>query len=129
MPAPDNAAELLPVSWQIAIAILTLATTIGGVAWKFFSGLKTPQSEHVVLERAELADMNPIREFIRDFRPALEKLSHIEQIGTHNSQLIQEALVKLNKMERDAEVAKGVREELAREKARNQWRHRDDRDE
>lgn len=133
MAAPDNAAELLPVSWQIAIAGFTLFTTLAGVGWRFLQSLKAPEAahdQHVVLERAELADMNPLREFIRDFRPALERLAHIDQTATQMASQIEKLLEKLNKMEQDARVAKEVREELARRtgelERQGRWRNRND---
>lgn len=116
MPAPDNASELLPISWQIIIGAVTLAATVAGATWKFLNTFKgdPAHNEHIILERADLADLNPIRDFVREFRPALEKLSHIEYQNAQTINLIQEALSKLNRMERDAQVAKEVREELAR---------------
>lgn len=140
MAAPDNAVDILPVSYQLGLAAITFLVAAAGIVWQFLIRFRQePEHEQkIVLERAELADMNPLREFLRDFRPALEKISRVEQQGTQTYALIQDVLEKLrrlehdaqtgltqlNKMEHDARVAKEVREELARELDRQGRRNR-----
>lgn len=123
MAAPENSAELISTSGQAIIAILTFTLGCIGVAWKFFKSLNDPEnkSEHVVIERAELADMNPLRQFLRDVKPALERLTHIDATTMRTDEtaakihhLLERLTEKINKMEEDDRVEKQVREELER---------------
>lgn len=135
MAAPDNAADLLPVSWQVGIAGLTFLGTSIGVGWKFLQNWKAPEShsDRVVLEQADLADLKPIRDLIHDFKPALEKISRIEGMTNEMRSQVAELCVRMERIERAALIAKEVREELARRKDeddrdqhRRDRRHRDD---
>jgi hypothetical protein len=116
MAATDNAAGLLPLSWQIIIGALIFATTIGGIAWRFLASLKAPESHdqpHVILERADLADMHAIRDLVRDFRPAIERLARIDTVACDTAVVIRDVQGKLERMEQAAIVAKQVREGVA----------------
>jgi hypothetical protein len=86
---------------------------------QFFKGKKEEaRPSHYVIEQAEIADVTVIRDLARQFGPALEKLtaldSHNREAAARVEAQIREILHKLEKMERDAQVAKEVREELAR---------------
>jgi hypothetical protein len=103
--------------WGTAIAIGL--STVGILIQQFFKGKKEEaKPAHYVIEQAEIADLSAIRDLARQFGPALEKLtaldSHNREAATRVEAQIREILHKLEKMERDAQVAKEVREELAR---------------
>jgi hypothetical protein len=113
----------LPIVWQMILGLLTFAGTVGGVTWAFWVKYSKPEpsgEQRVILERAELADLAVLRELAREFRPALERLIHIDTVvgrvddrHTHFEEQVREMLAKLDRMERAAQVAKEVREQLA----------------
>jgi hypothetical protein len=103
--------------WGAAAGILV--TALGVLIQQFFKGKKEEaKPAHYVIEQAEIADLSAIRDLARQFGPALEKLTaldhHNREAATRFETSIREILHKLDTMERAAQVAKEVREELAR---------------
>ncbi|MDB5596307.1 MAG: hypothetical protein JWM36_3268 [Hyphomicrobiales bacterium] len=138
MSEPPNALEQLPFAWQAVIAAGLFCTTAGGAIYKFVMAFKAdqPKAEHVIIERAEIADMHAFRDLAKDLRPALERLNRIDQAvmhidanSTNLSYQLRDVLNRMQKMEEKAEMAKEVRDEIARrleqERRRN---HRSGRD-
>lgn len=122
MGEPSSAFEQLPLAWQAAGAGAILIMTVGGAAYKFLTSLKgDAKTDHVILERADLADMKPIRDLLAELRPGLEKIAHVDltmvhvdATTTHLSVQIKEMLDRMDRMEQKAAMAKEVRDEIAR---------------
>lgn len=116
MAVPDNLPDA-PAIYTWVLGALTLLTGSALIVWKFFGELKRkdpPADSKVILERAEIADLNTIRELAREMRPGLERLARVESLTAENAHLLRDIMGKFDRMERDAQVAHQVREEMAR---------------
>jgi ABC-type sulfate/molybdate transport systems ATPase subunit len=73
--------------------------------------------------------MHALRDLIRELRPVLERLVHVDAITTHTSYKIKEVIQRMDRMEQGAQMAKEVRDEIARtlEKERSQYRRQGNR--
>jgi hypothetical protein len=126
--------------WWAGVSIFLSA--VGFLIQQFMKGRKEEQKpQHMILEGAEIADVEVIRRLATQFGPALEKLNHIDTLSAQAAERqarfevqVKELLEKLERMERAALVAKEVREEMARrldeQERQNRYRRRsEDRDE
>jgi hypothetical protein len=115
MSEPSSALEQLPLAWQAVAAVGILITTIGGAAYKYVTSLRgdPPKTDHVILERADLADVQALRDLAREFRPAIERLVRIDAVTCDIAVTVKETQAKVARMEQAALVAKEVREGVA----------------
>ena len=115
-------------SWVFA-AIGTGGAAFVAAIYQFFKGRKDAHRlghTTVILEGAELAEMDSVRQLAKQFGPALEKLNKIDHTTTETNRNIRRMLDKMEDMEEAQERAKLVREEVA--KALKEDREHRDRD-
>lgn len=102
-------------SWIVTTLGIGIASAALAIR-QFFLGCKEANriGQHIIVEAGEIADMEDVRKLARDFGPALEKLARIDMNTAASAAHIDEILEKIGEMERTAEVAKMVRDEVAR---------------